>query len=141
MQLGGTIALAQVSAYLSEPATTRPNEGILRCETLWGPIFSFFEFFFMSLTHDTQSNIQSVCVRVNVDFGSTCAPRFQQGPRFGDNEEESVEVNRVLERCLKGPFTKDVAPASFSGFWNPPSSCQYHVPKQINTKFRQPAFL
>ena len=39
--------------------------------------------------------------RVNVDFGSTCAPRFQQGPRFGDNEEESVEVNRVLERCLK----------------------------------------
>ena len=30
VQLGGTIALAQVSAYLSEPATTRPNEGILR---------------------------------------------------------------------------------------------------------------
>ena len=43
-----------------------------------------------------------LCIfRVNVDFGSTCAPRFQQGPRFGDNEEESVEVNRVLERCLK----------------------------------------
>ena len=40
VQLGGTIALAQVSAYLSEPATTRPNEGILRCEIVWGPIFS-----------------------------------------------------------------------------------------------------
>ena len=40
VQLGGTIALAQVSAYLSEPATTRPNEGILRCETVRGPILS-----------------------------------------------------------------------------------------------------
>ena len=58
VQLGGTIALAQVSAYLSEPATTRPNEGILRWEIIWAQYLSECYEFFMS---PTQSNIQSVC--------------------------------------------------------------------------------
>jgi hypothetical protein len=38
---------------------------------------------------------------VNVDLGPACAPRFAMAGRNAENEEEAVELTRVVERCLK----------------------------------------
>lgn len=40
-------------------------------------------------------------LRVFVEFSPMAAPRFEAGAGRQQNEEELVEINRVMERCLK----------------------------------------
>ena len=58
-----TLVYAMVSASITEPALSRPNEGVLN---------------------------------IHVNFAPTASPRFTEG-----QGEESVEVSRLLERCIK----------------------------------------
>lgn len=60
-----TLVYAVVSAFITEPALSRPNEGVLN---------------------------------IHVNFAPTAAPRFTEGAGAG---EETVEVSRLLERCIK----------------------------------------
>ena len=58
-----TLVYAVVSAFITEPSLSRPNEGVLN---------------------------------IHVNFAPTASPRFTEG-----QGEESVEVSRLLERCIK----------------------------------------
>ena len=54
-----------------------------------------------SLTEPTASKPNEGTLKIQVDFSSVAAPRFtDRGVRSGQ-EEENVEINRILERCLK----------------------------------------
>lgn len=62
--LGETKVLAQVTAEVTQPKATRPNEGLLH---------------------------------FNVEIGPMAAPNFEAGK----SSDESVQINRIIERALK----------------------------------------